>query len=459
MGALTMSRTTVKEENMLFQSPLALIPGTILNDQYRVMSVAGQGGFGITYAGHDLKQSADVALKEFFPQSLVTRASNRQHVVACNEEARGYFEYGLARFIEEAQTLARFGDFPGIVTVRGFFHANQTGYLVMDYLDGVTFKEYLQRQGGKISFDLTCRILMPIMDALREVHRTGWLHRDISPDNIFITYSRQIKLLDFGAAKNAVGEQSQSLSVILKPGYAPIEQYSRRGRQGPWTDVYALGATFYRAITGQPPIESLDRLAGAPLPLPSQLGVRLPPSAEAALMKALAVKTEQRYQMVEEFQRSITQIVFDQVDPKPEPRPHPTPELKGNYAGLGLRLGAFAIDLFVVVLLSAFTGSSVIGYVLIAALIGFLYGTLMECSQSGATFGKQALGIAVTDLNGHRLSFGRAVLRNFIKIVSTIFFVLSFLLVLLPESRQSLHDQLAGCLVIKRDKKTDQAIN
>jgi serine/threonine protein kinase len=149
---------------------------------------------------------------------------------------------------------------PGIISVTNYFPANGTAYFVMEYLEGSTLKEYLAQHGGRLSFNRALALITPVMDALRELHRANVLHRDISPDNIYITESGQIKLLDFGAARQALSDRSQRLSVILKVGYAPEEQYRSAGKQGPWTDVYAVGATFYHLITGQLPT-AVDRPA------------------------------------------------------------------------------------------------------------------------------------------------------------------------------------------------------
>ena len=175
----------------------------------------------------------------------------------------------------------------------------------MEYVEGVTLKEYLAKKGGQISFEEAKGIMMPVMDALREVHQAGMLHRDISPDNIYITTAAQVKILDFGAARYFAGEQSKSLSVILKSGYAPEEQYRSKGKQGPWTDVYATAATLYRVITGQTPPEALDRMAEDTLTPPSRLGVAIPPPAEQALLQALAVNAGQRFQTMGEFQQAL----------------------------------------------------------------------------------------------------------------------------------------------------------
>jgi serine/threonine protein kinase len=211
-------------------------------------------------------------------------------------QAGEQFAYGLDRFLDEARALARFDQHPGIVTVKSFFRAHGTGYCVMDYVEGLTLRQYLERQpGGRIPVEQAWRLLQPVMDALRAVHKEGLLHRDLAPDNIYITRDGRVKLLDFGAARFAAGEHSRSLSIILKPGYAPEEQYRTRGKQGPWTDVYGLAATLYRAITGTVPPEALDRLDQDDLVAPSRLGIGITAGQEEVLLKALAVKADARY--------------------------------------------------------------------------------------------------------------------------------------------------------------------
>lgn len=292
-------------EGALPESPLYLPPRTVLNDQYVLGRVLGYGGFGITYLAWDLNLCVRVAVKEYLPGSVATRQPGNSRVTTYSGAARGHFEYGLEKFIDEARALARFHEHPNVVNIINFFRANSTAYIVMTYLDGTTFKTYLEGAGGRIPYEPARLILMQVMDALRELHGDGLLHRDISPDNIYLTASSQVKLIDFGAARYAVGEQSQSLSMILKPGYAPEEQYRSGGKQGPWTDVYALGATLYRAVTGQLPPEALDRLHGEELAAPSHLGVEIPAEAEAALLKALAVRASDRFQDVASFQREM----------------------------------------------------------------------------------------------------------------------------------------------------------
>lgn len=279
--------------------------GTVLNDRYLVGRSIGEGGFGITYVAWDRALDIKLAIKEYFPVSLATRIPGQTVVSVVGEERRETYEYGLSRFLDEARILAQFDQTPGIVSARDFFEANGTAYMVMNYLEGMTLKQYLLKK-GPLSFETAVAVLMPVMDALREVHRRGLVHRDVSPDNIFITDKGQVRLLDFGAARYALSNQNKGLSVVLKPGYAPEEQCRSNGKQGPWTDVYATAATLYRCITGQIPPDSLDRLDKDTLVPPSQLGVLVAPDQEAALLKALSVRAENRFQTIEEFQAALS---------------------------------------------------------------------------------------------------------------------------------------------------------
>jgi serine/threonine protein kinase len=293
-------------EGTLPDSPAQLVPRTILAEKYILGRVLGQGGFGITYLAWDMLLSRKLAIKEYFPREICLRARDSRTVQALASRSREDFQYGLTKFVEEGRNLARFRDNPGIVSLLEFFEANGTAYIVMAYMEGMTFKQYLETQGGKISFEATLEVLTPVMDALREVHRIGMLHRDISPDNIYLNEDRQVKILDFGATRYALREQSHGLTVLFKPGYAPFEQYSTGGKQGPWTDLYAVGATFYRALTGKPPSEAPDRMAHDDLVLPSAMGIKIPVKSEPSLLKALAVHWENRFQRIQDFQEAIT---------------------------------------------------------------------------------------------------------------------------------------------------------
>jgi len=284
---------------------LYLIPGTLLSGKYLVGRVLGQGGFGITYLGWDTNLDIRIAIKEFFPQGLVSRVPGENSVISYTGEVREQFTFGVESFLREAKTLARFEHHPNIVTVRDFFKENNTAYMVMSFIEGVTLLEHLKNSGGKIPVEQAVQIIMAVLDALKEVHRAAIMHRDISPDNIFIDREGRVVIIDFGAARQEMREKSKSLSVILKAGYAPEEQYRSKGKQGPWTDIYAVAATMYRAITGKTPLEAIDRMAQDDLQTPSQLGVKIDKPLEKTLLKALAVKTEDRYQMVKEFQEAL----------------------------------------------------------------------------------------------------------------------------------------------------------
>ncbi len=287
-------------------SPQHLKPGTLLQGKYLVGLALGQGGFGITYLGWDINLKLKLAIKEFLPQELASRTAGTTEVsVYTSNSYRDQFEYGLEKFLQEAQTLAQFEGHPNIVSVRDFFRENNTAYIVMSYVEGITLKELLANSGNRMEIEQSLAIIMPVLDALAEVHAVEMLHRDVSPDNIFINRKGQTILIDFGAARQAIGEKGRSLSIILKPGFAPEEQYRSRGQQGPWTDIYAAGITFYRMITGTMPPESLDRLAEDTLIPPSQLGVQIDTDLEDTLMKALAVKAEDRFQTVRDFQNAL----------------------------------------------------------------------------------------------------------------------------------------------------------
>ncbi len=285
---------------------------TILSGKYLVGRALGEGGFGITYLGWDLNLDIKVAIKEYYPVGLVTRettATGLGTVAPFTGNKGEIYRSGLEKFVNEAKSLAKFSALPGIVSVKDFFRENGTAYIVMEYIQGITLKQYLSQHGGKIPADSAFELMKPIMKALSKIHQTGIIHRDISPDNIMLTSEGEVKLLDFGAARDYLGDDNKSLSVLLKPGYAPEEQYRTKGNQGPWTDVYALCATLYKMITGETPPESLDRYAEDVLVSPSQHGVVLSPHTESALLKGLSIFQKDRYQNVDQLDQALFQAV------------------------------------------------------------------------------------------------------------------------------------------------------
>lgn len=281
-----------------------LSPQTILNGKYILGKALGEGGFGITYIGLDLNLQIVVAIKEYFPSGIVSRNVTGSDTVSVLSKGRAYYEKGRERFLLEAQTLARFYDKPGIVSVKDFFEENGTAYIVMEYLEGEDFGHFISRNGGRLSADSVLTMMEPVIVTLAEVHAQGLIHRDISPDNIMITKDSQVKLLDFGAARD-VTDENKSLSIMLKPGYAPIEQYQTKGKQGPWTDVYALCATIYRAITGIKPEESMSRVMEDKLKTPTELGISMDGVKEYVLLKGLEIKPEERWQNMGALYRAL----------------------------------------------------------------------------------------------------------------------------------------------------------
>jgi serine/threonine protein kinase len=238
----------------------ALPPGTEL-DGYRLVDVLGTGGFGITYLAEEAAIGRRVAIKEYLPSDLATRRRDGATVTPLDAARAESFAYGLERFRDEARTLVAF-EHPNIVPVYKYFEANGTAYYAMRYVEGEALDRLLGRVGTLGQDDLLT-ILHPLLDGLEEVHAAGFLHRDIKPSNIFIRRNRQPVLIDFGAARLALGGHSQSLTAILSPGFAPFEQYHARGNQGPWTDIYALCATMYRCITARTPPEATLRIDAA----------------------------------------------------------------------------------------------------------------------------------------------------------------------------------------------------
>lgn len=285
-----------------------LRPGTILNGKFYVGEALGEGGFGITYIGRDTKLDMKIAIKEFYPNGYVNRSNTISPYVndSVTEGRRDFFEKGRERFLEEARILAKFVGEPGVVDVRDFFEENNTAYIIMEYLDGMDLKTYL-KSNGTLTPEHTIQLLMPVMDSLKKVHAQGLIHRDISPDNIMIIGDK-VKLLDFGAARTVSAAANKSLSIMLKPGYAPEEQYRSKGAQGPWTDIYALCATMYKCITGITPDDATQRVFSDEVKMPSALNIAIKPEIEKAIMRGISVNQVDRYQCIEDLIKGLQGI-------------------------------------------------------------------------------------------------------------------------------------------------------
>ena len=275
--------------------------GTRLIGWYTIEGVLGQGGFGITYLGIDELHEKKVAIKEFFPQGIVTRNIEYQDTVTVTFVGeKDNYEKGKERFLKEARTMAKFSKDEGIVKALDFFEINNTAYIVMEYLEGITLKQYL-RENQRIAPEDLIELLVPLIESLDEIHSQGMIHRDISPDNIMVLPDGRIKLMDFGAARDYTEFGEKSLSIVLKPGYAPPEQYQTHGIQGPWTDIYALCATMYKCITGENPPDAIERVMDDHLKKISAFGIPVLPQIEEAIIKGMSVAANDRYQNVGDF--------------------------------------------------------------------------------------------------------------------------------------------------------------
>ena len=296
---------------------------TILRGRYWVGRMLGQGGFGITYVGLDMVLNLKVAIKEYYPMGQVSRNGSISGGLRWNtsQAENGQWEAGCESFLKEARKMAKLNDIPEIVRVRDTFYENQTAYIVMDYVDGVTLKKWVLEH-GTMSLDECISMLEPLMKGLDKVHRMGLIHRDISPDNIMIRPDGSACLLDLGAAKDLTVSRDGTSQLVTKKGFSPMEQYAESGRLGSWTDVYALCATIYYCVVGRVVPLAPDRVIQDSLSFPEGMRHPLSKEQEKALRKGLAVKPEDRTQTVEELLKELK----DAGGNAPEPVPGPIPD-------------------------------------------------------------------------------------------------------------------------------------
>jgi serine/threonine protein kinase len=250
----------------------ALTAGVLI-DGFEIRQVIGTGGFGVTYQAFDTSLERAVAIKEYCPQGIASRDPGDTTLRPSSNDNEEAFTYGLTRFLDEARTLAKFNH-PSIVHVHRFLEANGTGYLIMDFEQGQTLWGVLRRQ-APLDESAVLELLIPILEGLRVVHEQSFLHRDIKPANVLMRDQGAPVLLDFGAARLAMEQQGSELTVMLTPGYAPLEQYSSTDQQGAWTDLYALGATAYHCMIGQAPMAATERIAHLHSRQPDEVNTRL----------------------------------------------------------------------------------------------------------------------------------------------------------------------------------------
>lgn len=288
-----------KKQSSHRKAEYKLSPGTLIGGRYLIGGDIGEGGFGITYLAYDNKLDARCAVKEYFPHAVAVRNTETSNDIVCPENGSEYSD-GLIRFRNEAEKLSQFYSLKSIVNVRDYVEENNTGYIIMNYVEGISLKNYLDAHKGKISADEVFAMMEPIIRDLSIIQKEGIIHRDISPENIMVTDENKLVLIDFGSAREY--EDNKSLSIILKHGYAPPEQYISTGNQGPWTDVYSICATIYRAITGKAPDDSIDLMEScSKTKKPSKLGAKLSAGCEEALMKGLELSYRERLQSCEEL--------------------------------------------------------------------------------------------------------------------------------------------------------------
>lgn len=303
------------EENSGKKELLHIDAGTVLIDRYLIGNALGFGGFGVTYIGYDQKLKRKVAIKEYLPSEFATRALHQPDVMINNNEKKmQQFTAGMKKFLEEAKKLAKLSSLDGIVHIYDSFEANHTAYIVMEYLEGETLASYMKRE-KKLTEEAAMDIIVPVLQTLEEVHHSGIIHRDIAPDNIFLAKGQDgkthVKLIDFGASRYASTSHSKSLTVLIKPGYSPAEQYQSNGEQGPFTDVYAVGAVLYHLVTGVRPEDAFERRTQIqsggkdPLKDPSCYNDELSENFENALMNALSVRVEDRSETADAFLQEL----------------------------------------------------------------------------------------------------------------------------------------------------------
>lgn len=305
--------------------PTMLAPGSVLLGKYIVGKVIGKGGFGITYLAYDISMGKRVAIKEYFPYGVALRTAGSSTVSVSTMENANAFKLGAEKFYDEAKLVSRFNGNPNVVGVYEFFYENNTVYFVMEYLQGHTLKEHINNN-GTLSAAQALFLIENVSNALMAAHSSAVLHRDISPDNIILCDNGDIKLIDFGAARQVVAEHSQSFSVILKPGFAPLEQYQKKGNQGPWTDIYSMGTTIYFAMTGDIPEDPMSRLDDDAAFSSNQFNVD--PELWNIIFKATQLKIEDRYADIFQLKNDLSKISYKSepiIIPKEQP-PEQKPE-------------------------------------------------------------------------------------------------------------------------------------
>ena len=443
-----------------------LLPGTLLRNRYIVGVALGVGGFGITYKCLDTKVSGICAIKEYFPANFALRTNATKTVSVAEQNLERYNKI-MKRFVEEAE-LVKSLHHRNVITIYDSFFENNTAYYVMEYCDGIDLRRYTNNFSRKLEYDEGMNLLYQIMNGLEYIHSRGILHRDIAPDNIYVTKNNSVKILDFGSARSEMDQLNRELSVIVKVGYAPIEQYGGGSKQGPYTDIYALGATFYHLFTSKIPIESTQRVAEDNLEEFSRLRPDLPDNLKYCIEKSMELTTAKRISNIAEMksilglsdssvrtttggqtgagQTGAGQTGAGQIDRIPPPVNRPPvnkppvnrppvnkppvnrpPVInvgrRNDMASIAMRMGAYAIDLVLIglvyfaIIFGVFGLSSTsIGLGLLFPIIFMLVNTVSEL-VTDTTIGKAMLRMYVRGKTSVEVMPSQILLRNTIKLL------------------------------------------
>ncbi len=303
--------------------------GTILHERYEIKDILGAGGFGITYKAWDNTLQTEVCIKEYYPVGIANRTVAATLVSVYTNADEVSYRRGMQRFLREARGLAKLGSVKNIVNVHDYFEENNTAYMVMEYLKGKTLKCFVKENGGKVNEDIAIHIACSVLEALQHVHAVGIIHRDISPDNIYICDNMEVKLIDFGALKQEIAEVNKSTSIILKYGFAPPEQYTSNSRgQGAWTDIYAVGATVYYILTGLIPQDSVMRMMEDVLVPLEEIIPSISKNFSDAIMKAMSLNIRDRFASAEDF---LNELLCDTETNDTKNRQQRKKSYKDNY--------------------------------------------------------------------------------------------------------------------------------